>query len=117
LFYKFRWLTFVLQQMINEMETPKILVEFFKLFTKPREVVIVSQLPTRKRIRFLTRHILLLEQEKKWYLEHDENDIDYLNYLDIHINKMIVERNNKYNLHIHQIIKYKTNPDVELRVS
>jgi hypothetical protein len=103
--------------MINEMETPKILVEFFKLFTKPREVVIVSQLPNRKLIRFLTRHILLLEQEKKWYLEHDDNDFEYLVYLDSQINKLTNRRNTIYNVHLHEIIKYKTDPDVKLKIS
>jgi hypothetical protein len=99
------------------METPKLLVEFFKLFTKPREVVIVSQLPYRKQIRFLTRHALLLEQERKWYLEHDDNDMDYLNYLDSQINKLTSRRNTLYNNYLHQIAKYQTNPDVKLQVS
>ena len=64
------------------MDTPKRLIEFFKLFTKPREVIDVTQLPVRKSIRYITRNILLLEQERKWYLEHDEDDLDYLYYLD-----------------------------------
>ena len=99
------------------METPKRLVEFFKLFTKPKEVVNVSQLTSRKQIRFLTRHILLLEQERKWYLEHDENDLDYLYYLDHQINKLVNRRNDLYNGYLHQVLKYKMNPDVTLKVS
>ena len=98
------------------METPKRLVEFFKLFTKPKEVVNVSQPTSRKQIRFLTRHILLLEQERKWYLEHDENDLDYLYYLDHQINKLVNRRNDLYNGYLHQVVKYKMNPNIVLTV-
>ncbi len=97
------------------METPKRLVEFFKLFTKPREVVNVTQLTNRKHIRYLTRMILLLEQERKWYLEHDEDDLDYINYLDGNINKLVNRRNNLYNLYLHDVIKYKTDSEVVLK--
>jgi hypothetical protein len=99
------------------METPKRLVEFFKLFTKPREVVNVTQLPNRKQIRYITRTILLLEQERKWYLEHDEDDLDYINYLDANINKLVNRRNDLYNTYLHQVVKYKINADVILKVS
>jgi hypothetical protein len=98
------------------METPKRLVEFFQLFTKQKEVVIVSQLPNRKLIRYLTRHILLLEQERKWYLEHDDDDLDYLNYLDTQINKLTSRRNDMYNTYLHQVVKYKMNPNIVLTV-
>jgi len=98
------------------METPKRLVEFFRLFTKPKEVVKVSQLTSRKQIRYLTRHILLLEQERKWYLEHDENDLDYLYYLDHQINKLVNRRNDLYNGYLHQVVKYKMNPNIVLTV-
>jgi hypothetical protein len=97
------------------METPKRLVEFFKLFTKPREVVNVTQLPNRKHIRYLTRMILLLEQERKWYLEHDEDDLDYINYLDGNINKLVNRRNDLYNNYLHQVVKYKTDSEVVLK--
>lgn len=98
------------------MDTPKRLIEFFKLFTKPREVVNVTQLPVRKSIRYITRTILLLEQERKWYLEHDENDLDYLYYLDGKINKLVNRRNDFYNMYYHQVIKYKTDNNITLRV-
>jgi hypothetical protein len=98
------------------METPKRLVEFFRLFTKPKEVVKVSQLTSRKQIRYLTRHILLLEQERKWYLEHDDNDLDYLYYLDHQINKLVNRRNDLYNGYLHQVVKYKMNPNIVLTV-
>ena len=98
-----------------DMETPKRLVEFFKLFTKPKEVINVTQLPVRKSVRYITRMILLLEQERKWYLEHDEDDLDYLNYLDGQINKLVNRRNDLYNNYLHLIVKYKTNPEVELK--
>ena len=97
------------------METPKRLVEFFKLFTKPKEVINVTQLPVRKSVRYITRMILLLEQERKWYLEHDEDDLDYLYYLDGQINKLVNRRNDLYNNYLHQVVKYKTNPEVELK--
>lgn len=99
------------------MDTPKRLVEFFKLFTKPKEVVDVRQLPNRKQIRYITRTILLLEQERKWYLEHDEDDLDYIYYLDHQINKLVNRRNDLYNGYLHQVLKYKMNPDVTLKVS
>lgn len=98
------------------MDTPKRLIEFFKLFTKPREVVNVTQLPVRKSIRYITRTILLLEQERKWYLEHDENDLDYLYYLDGKINKLVNRRNDFYNMYYHQVIKYKTDTNITLKV-
>ena len=98
-----------------DMETPKRLVEFFKLFTKPKEVINVTQLPVRKSVRYITRMILLLEQERKWYLEHDEDDLDYINYLDGQINKLVNRRNDLYNNYLHLIVKYKTNPEVELK--
>jgi hypothetical protein len=98
-----------------DMETPKRLVEFFKLFTKPKEVINVTQLPVRKSVRYITRMILLLEQERKWYLEHDEDDLDYLYYLDGQINKLVNRRNDLYNNYLHQVVKYKTNPEVELK--
>ena len=97
------------------METPKRLVEFFKLFTKPKEVINVTQLPVRKSVRYITRMILLLEQERKWYLEHDEDDLDYLYYLDGQIIKLVNRRNDLYNNYLHQVVKYKTNPEVELK--
>jgi hypothetical protein len=97
------------------MDTPKRLVEFFKLFTKPKEIVNVRQLPNRKQIRYVTRMILLLEQEKKWYLEHDEDDLDYLYYLDHQINKLVNRRNDLYNDYLHQVIKYKTDSEVVLK--
>lgn len=97
------------------METPKRLVEFFKLFTTPKEVVNVTQLPVRKSVRYITRMILLLEQERKWYLEHDEDDLDYLYYLDGQIIKLVNRRNDLYNNYLHQVVKYKTNPEVELK--
>lgn len=97
------------------METPKRLVEFFKLFTKPKEVINVTQLPVRKSVRYITRMILLLEQERKWYLEHDEDDLDYINYLDGQINKLVNRRNDLYNNYLHLIVKYKTNPEVEFK--
>lgn len=99
----------------NGMETPKQLVEFFRLFTKPREVVNVNQLPNRKQIKFITRTILLLEQERKWYLEHDEDDLDYINYLDGKINKLVNSRNYLCNIYLHEVIKLKTNSEVELK--
>ena len=91
------------------METPKLLSEFFKLFTKPREVIIEKDklFPRRKKIKYLTRTILLLEQERKWYLEHDENDMDYILYLDKEINKLVEFRNRQYNGYLHEVIKYK----------
>ena len=98
-----------------DMDTPKLLVEFFKLFTKPREVIDVTQLPVRKSIRYITRNILLLEQERKWYLEHDDDDLDYLYYLDGQINKLVNRRNDLYNNYLHQVVKYKTNSEVELK--
>ena len=98
------------------METPKRLVEFFQFFTKPKEIVNVSQLPNRKTIRYLTRTILLLEQERKWYLEHDDNDLDYLTYLDSQINKFTNRRNDLYNGYLHQVVKYKMNPNIVLTV-
>lgn len=98
-----------------DMDTPKRLIEFFKLFTKPREVIDVTQLPVRKSIRYITRNILLLEQERKWYLEHDEDDLDYLYYLDGQINKLVNRRNDLYNTYYHQVVKYKTNSEVELK--
>lgn len=97
------------------MDTPKRLVEFFKLFTTPKEVVNVTQLPVRKSVRYITRMILLLEQERKWYLEHDENDLDYIDYLDAQIRKLVNRRNDLYNNYLHQVVKYKTNSEVELR--
>jgi hypothetical protein len=97
------------------MDTPKRLVEFFKLFTKPKEIVNVRQLPNRKQIRYVTRMILLLEQEKKWYLEHDEDDLDYLYYLDHQISKLVNRRNDLYNDYLHQVIKYKTDSEVVLK--
>lgn len=99
------------------MDTPKRLVEFFKLFTTPKEkeVVNVTQLPVRKSVRYITRMILLLEQERKWYLEHDENDLDYIDYLDAQIRKLVNRRNDLYNNYLHQVVKYKTNSEVELK--
>ena len=99
------------------MDMPKRLVEFFKLFSKPREVINVNKLPIRKEIRFVTRSILLFEQEKKWYLEHDENDLDYIDYLDRKISKLESRRNHYCNIYLHEIAKYKVNPDVELKIS
>jgi hypothetical protein len=98
------------------METPKRLVEFFRLFTKPKEIVNVSQLPNRKQIRYLTRNILLLEEERRYYLEHDEDDLDYINYLDGNINKLVNRRNDLYNMYLHQVVKYKMNPNIVLTV-
>lgn len=98
------------------METPKRLVEFFKLFTKPKEVINVTQLPSRKTIRFLTRTILLFEEERKWYLEHDNIDLEYIDYLDRQITKLINRRNDMYNIYLHQIVKFKTDNDIKLRV-
>lgn len=98
------------------METPKRLVEFFKLFTKPKEVINVTQLPTRKTIRFITRTILLFEEERKWYLEHDNIDLEYIDYLDRQITKLTNRRNDMYNIYLHQIVKFKTDNDIKLRV-
>lgn len=98
------------------METPKRLVEFFKLFTKPKEVINVTQLPSRKTIRFLTRTILLFEEERKWYLEHDNIDLEYIDYLDRQITKLTNRRNDMYNIYLHQIVKFKTDNDIKLRV-
>ena len=99
------------------MDTPKRLVEFFKLFTKPKEVIDVRQLSNRKQIRYITRMILLLEEEKKWYLEHDEDDLDYLYFLDHQINKLVIRRNDMYNIYLHNVVKYKMNPNITLKVS